>query len=61
VPSGSVDALLAGHRRELFTHARFADQRFSPRGRPSVLADVLAAVLVLRVWRATQIGEAKRR
>jgi hypothetical protein len=39
---------LAEHRRELFPDAMFADLFPSPLGRPSVPADVVAAVLVLQ-------------
>ena len=48
LPSGSVYAFLAGHRRELFPDAMFADLFPSALGRPSVPADVVAAVLVLQ-------------
>jgi IS5 family transposase len=48
LPSGSVFAFLAEHRRELFPDAMFADLFPSPLGRPSVPADVVAAVLVLQ-------------
>src|SRR3954467_4172969 len=48
LPSGSVYAFLADHRRELFPDAMFADLFPSSRGRPSVPADVVAAVLVLQ-------------
>jgi IS5 family transposase len=45
---GSVFAFLAGHRRELFPDELFADLFPSGRGRPSVPADVMAAVIVLQ-------------
>jgi len=45
---GSVFAFLAGHRRELFRDELFADLFGSGRGRPSVPADVVAAVIVLQ-------------
>jgi Transposase DDE domain/Transposase domain (DUF772) len=45
---GSVFAFLAGHRRELFPDELFADLFGSGRGRPSVPADVVAAVIVLQ-------------
>ena len=45
---GSVFAFLAGHRRRLFPDEMFADLFRSGRGRPSVPADVIAAVLVLQ-------------
>jgi hypothetical protein len=48
LPSGSVYAFLAEHRRELFPDAMFADLFPSPLGRPSVPADVVASVLVLQ-------------
>ncbi len=45
---GSVFAFLAGHRRDLFPDELFADLFPSGRGRPSVPADVMAAVIVLQ-------------
>jgi hypothetical protein len=48
LPAGSVYAFLAEHRRELFPDAAFADLFPSPLGRPSVPAEVVAAVLVLQ-------------
>jgi hypothetical protein len=45
---GSVFAFLAGHRRTLFPDAMFADLFPGVGGRPSVPADVMAAVLVLQ-------------
>src|SRR3954452_11891712 len=48
LPSGSVFAFLAEHRRELFPDAAFADLFPSPLGRPSVPAEVVASVLVLQ-------------
>lgn len=45
---GSVFAFLAGHRRELFPDDLFADLFPSGRGRPSVPADVMAAVITLQ-------------
>ena len=48
VPQGSVYAFLAEHRRRLFPDAMFADLFPSPRGRPSVPADVVATVMVLQ-------------
>ncbi len=45
---GSVFAFLAEHRRVLFPDAMFADLFPSRRGRPSVPADVMAAVIVLQ-------------
>jgi hypothetical protein len=48
LPSGSVYAFLAEHRSRLFPDAMFADLFPSALGRPSVPADVVAAVLVLQ-------------
>jgi hypothetical protein len=45
---GSVFAFLAEHRRRLFPDELFADLFASGRGRPSVPADVMAAVIVLQ-------------
>jgi len=45
---GSVFAFLAAHRRELFADEMFADLFLSGRGRPSVPADVMAAVITLQ-------------
>ena len=45
---GSVFAFLAGHRRELFPDEMFADLFPTGRGRPSVPADVMAAVITLQ-------------
>jgi transposase len=45
---GGVFAFLAEHRRELFPDEMFADLFPSGRGRPSVPADVMAAVIVLQ-------------
>ena len=45
---GSVFAFLAGHRRVLFPDEMFADLFPSGRGRPSVPADMVAAVIVLQ-------------
>jgi hypothetical protein len=45
---GSVFAFLAEHRRRLFSDELFADLFVSGRGRPSVPADVMAAVIVLQ-------------
>ena len=45
---GSVFAFLAGRRRELFPDEMFADLFRSGRGRPSVPADVMAAVIMLQ-------------
>jgi len=43
-----VFAFLAGHRRELFPDEMFADLFSTGRGRPSVPADVMAAVITLQ-------------
>lgn len=48
IEAGSVFRLLADTRRVLFPTAMFADLFPSGRGRPSVPADVMAAVLVLQ-------------
>ena len=58
LPSGSVYAFLAGHRRELFPDAMFADLFPSSLGRPSVPADVVATVLVLQALEALSDREA---
>ena len=48
LPDGGVFAFLAAHRRELFPDEMFADLFVSGRGRPSIPADVIAAVIVLQ-------------
>src|SRR6516162_9591084 len=48
VPPGSVFAFLAGHRRELFPASFTADLFPSRTGRPSLPADLVGAVLVLK-------------
>jgi hypothetical protein len=48
VPAGSVFALLAEHRRELFPGSFTADLFPSPTGRPSLPADLIGSVLVLK-------------
>ena len=58
LPQGSVYAFLAEHRRELFPDAMFADLFPSARGRPSVPADVVAAVLVLQALEGRSDREA---
>jgi IS5 family transposase len=58
LPSGSVYAFLAEHRRELFPDAMFADLFPSPLGRPSVPGDVVAAVLVLQALQGLSDREA---
>ena len=45
---GGVFAFLAVHRREMFPDEMFADLFPSGRGRPSVPADVMAAVILLQ-------------
>lgn len=61
VPEGSVYAFLAEHRRELFPDELFADLFPSERGRPSVPADVIAAVLVLQRLEGVSDREAHQR
>src|SRR5215213_2822738 len=58
LPAGSVYAFLAEHRRELFPDAMFAELFPSPLGRPSVPADVIAAVLVLQALQGLSDREA---
>src|SRR3954465_1021060 len=58
LPPGSVYALLAGHRRELFPDVLFADLFPSHLGRPSVPADVVAVVLVLQALEGLSDREA---
>ena len=58
LPPGSVYAFLAEHRRELFPDALFADLFPSHLGRPSVPADVVAAVLVLQALEGRSDREA---
>jgi Transposase domain (DUF772)/Transposase DDE domain len=49
VPAGSMFAFLAAHRAEVFPDADYADLFAAPgRGRPSLPATVMAAVLVLQ-------------
>lgn len=48
VPAGSVYAFLAEHRKQVFPDEAFADLFPSGRGRPSVPADVVASVMVLK-------------
>lgn len=48
LPAGSVFAFLAEHRHEVFPDDAFVDLFPSGRGRPSVPADVIAAVMVLQ-------------
>jgi hypothetical protein len=58
LPSGSVYAFLAEHRRELFPDVMFADLFPSALGRPSVPADVVAAVLLLQALEGRSDREA---
>src|SRR3954468_9062116 len=58
LPSGSVFAFLAEHRRALFPDAMFADLFPSALGRPSVPPDVVAAVLVLQALEGRSDREA---
>jgi hypothetical protein len=58
MPAGSVYAFLAEHRRRLFPDAMFADLFPSSLGRPSVPADVVAAVLVLQALEGRSDREA---
>jgi len=48
VPPGSVFAFLAGHRTELFPDSFTADLFPSRTGRPSLPADLVGSVLVLK-------------
>ena len=54
---GSVFAFLAGHRRELFPDELFVDLFPSGRGRPSVPADVMAAVITLQALQGLSDAE----
>jgi hypothetical protein len=54
---GSVFGFLAGHRRELFPDELFADLFPSGRGRPSVPADVVAAVITLQALQSLSDAE----
>src|SRR3954467_8163207 len=58
LPSGSVYAFLAEHRRRLFPDAMFADLFPSRLGRPSEPADVVATVLVLQALQGLSDREA---
>ena len=49
VPHGSMFAFLAAHRAEVFPDEEFADLFLSGRGRPSIPATVMAAVIALQV------------
>jgi hypothetical protein len=54
---GSVFGFLAEHRRELFPDEMFADLFRSGRGRPSVPADVMAAVITLQALQGLSDAE----
>jgi hypothetical protein len=54
---GRVFAFLAGQRRELFPDEMFVDLFPSGRGRPSVPAGVMAAVIVLQALHGLSDGE----
>ena len=58
VEAGSVFALLASHRRVLFSAAMFEDLFPSGRGRPSVPADIAASILVLQALHGLSDREA---
>jgi hypothetical protein len=58
LPPGSVYALLAEHRRELFPDATFAALSPSHLGRPSEPAEVVAAVLLLQALEGRSDREA---
>jgi len=58
VPQGSVDALLADHRHQLFPPELFADRARQGGGHPSVPAEVVATVLVLQALEGLSDREA---
>ena len=60
VAEGSVYAFLADHRGDLFPDVLFADLLPSGRGRPSVPADQLATVMVLRALEGCRTGRRPR-
>ena len=60
VPEGTVEAFLADHRHELFPDDMFEDLFPSKRGRPSVPADVVAAVMVLQALEGLSDRDAAR-
>jgi IS5 family transposase len=60
VPEGSVEAFLADHRGELFPDEMFEDLFPSGRGRPSIPADVVATVMVLRALEGLSDRDAAR-
>jgi len=55
--AGSVFGFLAGHRRELFPDEMFADLFPTGRGRPSMPADLMAAVITLQTLHGLSDGE----
>lgn len=58
VPVGSVYAVLAEHRTQLFPDGLFADLFPSGKGRPSVPGEVIASVLVLQALQDLSDSEA---
>jgi IS5 family transposase len=58
---GSVHAFLAEHRSAVFPDELFADLFPTPRGRPSVPADVIATVMVLQALEGLSDRQAVRR
>jgi hypothetical protein len=58
VPDGSVYAFLADHRHELFPATVFADLVVQGRSHPSVLAEVVATVMVLQALEGLSDREA---
>ena len=58
IPDGSVYALLADHRHELFPPELFADLVVQGRSHPSVPAEVVATVLVLQALEGLSDREA---
>ena len=61
VPAGSVFAFLANHRRELFPDEFTADLFPSRTGRPSLPADLVGSVLVVRELLTCRIRRRPRR
>src|SRR4029078_7045112 len=57
LPAGGVFAFLAGHRRELFPEAMFADL-FKPGGRPSIPGEQAAPVILLQTLHGLSDAEA---
>src|SRR3972149_4100066 len=60
VPEGSVEAVPADPRQELFPDELFADLFPSGRGRPSVPSDVIATVMVLQALEGLSDRDAAR-